>query len=254
LGFEISLYLRASAVNAMVIACHQPNYIPWVGYFYKMKFSDIFVFLDSVQFPRGTSWVNRNRIKTTRGQLWLTVPVKKKGLGLQKIKDVKIDNTHNWGRAHLLSMVHFYSKAPYFSDYMDFFEDIYKRDWVNLLDLNLEIMNELVNWLGIRTKLVCSSELGITTRGNTLKGSELLIEICKSLSADTYLSGSGGRKYIEEEKFKDVGLNLSVYNFNPSPYPQLWGEFISNLSIVDLLFTCGKKGFDFLGKSVKVKK
>ncbi|MDI6840217.1 MAG: WbqC family protein [bacterium] len=230
----------------MIVACHQPNYIPWYGYFYKMRVSDIFVFLDSVQFPRGTSWVNRNRIKSPSGQLWLTVPVKKKGLGLQKIRDVKIDNTHNWKRSHILSMIHFYSNAPYFDNYIDFFKHIYEKNWVNLLDLNLEMIKKLTNWLEIGTKVICSSELGVAA-----KGTELLIEICKTLSADTYLSGSVGKKYLDYEKFKKAGINLKYYNFNPPPYPQLWGEFISNLSVVDLLFTCGKKGFDTLCKSAK---
>jgi len=116
----------------MIVSCHQPNYIPWLGYFCKLKHSDVFVILDSVQFPNGRSWVTRNRIKTPDGQLWLTVPVKRKNRGLQKIKDVEVDNTYNWRKKHFSSLLYFYKKSPYFSDYIDYFRDIYSKNGVNL--------------------------------------------------------------------------------------------------------------------------
>ncbi len=234
----------------MLVACHQPNYIPWSGYFHKLKLADVLVLLDSVQFPRGRSWVNRNRIKTPRGQLWLTVPVKRKGVGLQKIQDVEIDNTHRWGKKHLLSLAHFYKKAPYFSDYIDFFADIYEKKWSKLSDLNLMLIKEIKKWFEIDTKIVCSSELRVGNKS----ACSLLIEICKSLGADTYLSGAGGRKYIDDEKFRVQGINVKYFSFEPYAYPQFWGEFISNLSIADLLFNCGKKGFDNQFKSAKFRK
>ena len=246
----------------MLVACHQPNYLPWSGYFHKIRLADVFVILDSIQFPRGRSWVSRNRIKTSRGQLWLTVPVKRKGLGLQRIQDVEIDNNYMgcppldcgmlpmWGKKHLLSLVHFYKKAPYFSDYIDFFTNVYEKRWGRLSDLNLALIKEIKKWLEIDTKIVCSSELGIGDR----HACPLLIEICKSLGADTYFSGSGGRKYIDDEKFKAQGINVKYFSFEPSAYPQFWGDFISNLSIVDLLFNCGKKGFANQVKSAKFRK
>lgn len=230
----------------MIVACHQPNYLPWVGYFYKLKQADIFVILDSVQFPRGRSWVNRNRIKTPSGQLWISVPVKKKGMGLQLIREVEIDNTQNWGKKHLLSLSHFYKKAPYFYDYIDYFDRVYKREWTKLLDLNLELIKEIAKWLEIETKIVHSSELFVSCsdRGGVPMGTELLSQICKLLGADTYLSGSGGKKYIKNELFRDRGIEVKYYSFNPKAYPQLWGDFISNLSVIDLLFNCGRKGVD----------
>lgn len=231
----------------MIVACHQPNYLPWLGYFYKLKQADIFVVLDTVQFPMGRSWVNRNRIKTPSGQLWLSVPVRKKGLGLQLIQDVEIDNSQNWSKKHLLSMKHFYKKAPYFYDYIDYFNQVYKMEWKKILDLNLELLKQIAKWLKIETKIVRSSELFVGCRETAcrvLRGSELLSQICKLLGADTYISGSGGKKYIEERFFRRHGIEVKYYSFNPSAYPQLWGDFIVNLSIVDLLFNCGKKGFD----------
>jgi hypothetical protein len=223
----------------MIVACHQPNYIPWPGYFYKLKLADTFVILDSVQCPRGTSWVSRNRIKTPVGQRWLTVPVQRKGLGFQRIQDVAIDNTQGWGKKHFLSISHFYARAPYFNDYIGYFEQAYKKEWSNVADLNLTFIKQIAKWLEIDTRIVLSSELGLDSHS-----SELLAEICKTIGADTYLSGSGGRKYMKDEEFKKRGIDIRYCSFNPKPYPQLWGDFLPNLSSVDLLFNCGKKGFD----------
>ena len=221
--------------------------------------SDVFVVLDSVQFPNGRSWVTRNRIKTPNGQLWLTVPVKRKGRGLQKIKDIEIDNvypfTHisatlksratGWRRKHFLSLVHFYKRAPYFSEYIDFFNDIYNKNWTNevaplaLVELNMVFIKQIAQWLGIKTKIIYSSELAIRE-----KKSKLILELCKKLNADTYLSGYGGRKYIEESEFLTNNIKVKYFHFEPKHYPQLWGNFIANLSIIDLLFNCGKNGVD----------
>lgn len=227
----------------MVVSCHQPNYLPWIGYFAKMRESDVFVLLDSVQFPRGvckgTSWVNRNRIKTSDGELWLSVPVKKKGRGLQIIKDVEIENIHKWRENHLLSLFHFYKKAPYFNEYIKGFERIYKKRWDKLVDLNLVLITQISKWLGIKAKVVCSSSLGLNSNK-----SRMLIDICKKLGADTYISGIGGNKYLDLSAFSDAGITVKHYHFDSHPYPQFWGDFIPNLSIVDLLFNCGKRGFE----------
>lgn len=227
----------------MVISCHQPNYLPWVGYFKKMQFVDVFVLLDSVQFPRGvckgTSWVNRNRIKTPDGELWLSVPVKKRGKGLQIIKDVEIENIHNWRKRHLLSLYHYYKKSPYFDEYIQFFDKIYNSNWSKLIELNLVFITQIADWLGIKAKLICSSTLGLKS-----DKSQLLIDICKELKADTYISGIGGNKYLDLPAFSKAGIKVKHYHFEQNPYPQFWGKFIPNLSIVDLLFNCGGRGFD----------
>ncbi|MBI4722404.1 MAG: WbqC family protein [Candidatus Stahlbacteria bacterium] len=228
----------------MIVACHQPNYLSWLGIFHKLKSADVFVVLDVVQFPRGTSFVNRNRIKTPNGQLWLTVPVKKKGLGLQSIYEVEIDNTHNWRKKHLWSLVHSYKRAPYFYDYIEYLEKIYENEWTKLIALNLELLNKISEWLGIGTKIICSQELFKETKETIPTGSDLIIQICKSLGAETYLSGAGGKKYIDIEKFKVQGIKVKYNSLVLKAYPQLWGDFIPNLSIIDLLFNCGKKGVE----------
>jgi hypothetical protein len=226
----------------MICACHQPNYLPWPGFFYKAFLSDYFVLLDSVQFPRGSSFVPRNRIKTPpENVLWLTIPVKRKGKGLQRINEVMIDNNQNWRRKHYLSIVHNYKKAPYFLDYIGFFDKLYNRKWEKLLDINMEIINHLLRELKLKKKIILSSKLG--AKG---KGTELLINITERVGADTYLSGHEAKKHLIEKNFRKRKISLKYYNFIPPIYPQLWGRFIRNLSILDLIMNYGKKSMDII--------
>jgi len=225
-----------------IVATHQPYYMPWPGYFYKIYLSNIFVLLDNVQFPRGASFVNRNRIKVPDKKfLWLTVPVKKKGMGLQRINDVMINNEHNWSRKHFLSLVHAYKKAPYFEKHIGFLENIYKKRWQKIVDLDIVLLQYMIKELGIDVELKLSSELGVDG-----KGTQILVDICEKLEAEVYLLGISGRKYIEEEMFKNRGIEVKYYNFTPPVYPQLWGDFVPNLSTFDVLFNCGVKSMDII--------
>lgn len=229
----------------MVVTTHQPNYLPWPGYFSKLSKCDLFVFLDSVQFPRGASFVARNRIKAPSGKpLWLTVPVKKKGTGLQPISEVLVDNQSNWRRRHLGSFVHSYSRAPYFKDYRDFLTEIYESQWVRLVDLNTTIIRHLARDFRIGAEFKLSSELEVEG-----KGSEILVQVCERLGAKVYLSSSAGRKHLDVAKFNDRGISVQYYSYYPSVYPQLWGDFVPNLSVLDLLFNCGIDGLRWFLKS-----
>lgn len=226
----------------MIVACHQPNYLPWSGFFYKMMSCDAFVIMDSCQFPRGGSFVNRNRVKTPPSNfLWLTVPVIKKGKGLQPINRVRIDNAVGWSIRHLESLIHFYKRAPYFDDHIEFFRYMYRKRWDSLVTLNIEIINFFKKLLKIETKIHYLSKLKIEG-----KGTSLLVNISKIMGADIYLSGYGGRKYINERLFKEEGLEVRYYNFRSPIYPQLWGEFLYNLSIIDLVFNCGEKAGEII--------
>lgn len=225
----------------MIVACHQPNFIPWPGFFYKALQADILVLLDNVQFPISTSWVNRNRIKTAAGSLWLTVPVWRKGRTLQKIKDVEICNDLVWGRKHYLSILHAYSKAPYLGEHVDFFQAVFANRYRWLIDFNLKILEYLKQQLRIKTEMILASHLGVEA-----KGTELLVQICQRLDAATYLCPSAGRKYIDAGKFQESRITVRYYNFTPPVYPQLWGSFIPNLSVIDLLLNCGSKSAEII--------
>jgi hypothetical protein len=227
----------------MIVAIHQPNFLPWLGYFYKIAKSDIFVLMDNVQFPRGRSFCHRNRIKTPRGALWLSVPISRDRIDLEtQISEIKIDNSQNWQNRHWKTVIANYSKATYFNEYKNIFEDIFRTRWDRLVDLNESLIRRIIDILGItHIKLVRMSELDVSG-----KGTALLIDICKKLEGTVYISGEGGRKYMEEDMFEREGITLEYAHFVHPEYQQLWGVFIPNLSILDLIFNEGNKSLNII--------
>jgi len=215
----------------LIVTIHQPQYLPWIGYFDKISKADFFCFLDDVQFKKN-EWQNRNRIKTAQGWQWLTVPVKHRFP--QTIEEVEINKTVNWRRKHLQALATNYKKAPFFDEYIEFFEDIYSNEWEFLSELNIYVIDKLCDILNLQTKTVLTSSFKIS--GDP---TDRLIDICKALGADTYLSGKDGANYMDKERFKERGIEVLFQDFQHPVYPQLYGEFESSLSIVDLLFNCG---------------
>lgn len=220
----------------MMIACHHPNFMSWPGLFYKAMQAEQLVLLDDVQFPLGSSWINRNRLKNDQGELWLTVPVWKRGRSFQSIDAVEICNEENWQKKHLLSLEHAYKHAPYWDEHSKFFQQIYHGQRQNLLKLNLEILDYLRLALGIDQPFLLSSTLAIET-----KGSQRLVDICKAQGALKYLTIASSHKYLDEDLLRRHGIQLVYYKYDPPIYPQLWGDFIANLSVLDLILTCGPK-------------
>jgi len=232
---------RKKSTEKKMISVNQPYFFPFVGFFYKAYLSDSFVILDDVQFPRGTTWINRNRFKNAQGSLWMTVPVKKKGLGLQKINTVKIYHDGRWEKKQLHSLKHAYANAPYFREHLKFLEDLFSTKYEKLLDLNLEIIRYLMRQLQVETNVILSSELDIHA-----KGDNLLITVCKKLGASGFLMQKAARKYLNSEHFNTQGIQLADFR-PPSPvYPQLWGAFIPNLSALDLILNCGPKAHEIM--------
>jgi WbqC-like protein family len=216
----------------LIVAIHQPQYLPWLGYFDKIIKADAFCYLDNVQYKKN-EWQNRNRIKTAQGRQWLTVPVSYRFPA--KINEVKINNTVNWKRKHLQAMITNYSKAPFFAEYIGFFEEVYSKDWELISELNVYLIGRMQEMLNIKEKrTVLASTLSLSD-----DPTERLIDICKTLEGDTYLSGQDGAKYMDLERFKANGIEVIVQDFIHPEYPQLFGDFASHLSIVDLLFNCG---------------
>ncbi|MCM8763130.1 MAG: WbqC family protein, partial [Candidatus Omnitrophica bacterium] len=190
----------------MILSVHQPQYIPWLGYFDKIAKSDCFVFLDQVQFKE-REFQNRNKIRTKDGWIWLTVPVVSKGKGRQKICDVLISNDFSWAKQHLRSLQVWYSGSEFFNEYFPFFEETFSKRWEKLMELNVYIIDYFLKQLAITTPIYFESKLGIS---GTSTGR--IIEICKKMKADVYLSGVGGKDYLEEEKFKEAGIELVYQN------------------------------------------
>jgi hypothetical protein len=220
----------------MILSVHQPQYIPWLGYFDKIDKSDCFVFLDQVQY-KAREYQNRNKIRTKDGWIWMTVPVISKGIGRQKICDVLIDNSNGWRKKHCNSLKVWYKGAEYFKDHYPFFEELYAEKSEQLENINIDIINYFLKELAINTPVYFESELGITTTKT-----DRIIEICKKLKADVYLSGIGGKDYLEEEKFAQAGIKLKYQEFSHPTYQQQYTEresFIPYMSCLDLLFNEG---------------
>lgn len=225
----------------MIVSANQPYFCPFPGFFYKALLSDVLVILDDVQFPQGTTWISRNRLKNDQGPLWLTIPVWKKGLGLQNINQVRICYEGRWPRKHLESLKSAYRNAPYLGDHLSFVEEMFSSKFAKLLDLNLTVIRYLMNFLQIETRLVLLSELDVKGRGT-----QLLIEICKAMGASTFLVQGQAQKYLDAKLFQEDGIELRSFRYIPPIYPQLWGDFLANLSTFDLIFNCGPMARDIL--------
>ena len=229
------------STEKMIISVNQPYFFPFIGFFYKAYLSDYFVILDDVQFPRGTTWITRNRFKNAQGSLWMTVPVIKKGLGLQKINSVRIYHDGRWAKKHLHSLKNAYIRAPYFREHQNFLEDLFSTKFEKLIHLNLKIIRYLMQQLQVDTNIVLSSELGLHS-----KGDRLLVDICSNLGASQFLMQKAAIKYIDSEYLSSAGIKLRDFR-PPSPvYPQLWGDFIPNLSAFDLIVNCGPKAHNIM--------
>lgn len=220
----------------MILAGHQPEYLPYIGFFDKVARADKFILVDHVQYLQ-KSFQNSNRIRTApglEGFTWLTVPVVTHDRRYQNINEVEIDNSMNWGKKHRKTIYLNYKNTPFFKDYHDFFEKLYQKEWVKLSDLTETVIYYLVKQLGIKTPICRSSDYKFSG-----KKTDLLIEMCQALGADTYLSGNGARAYVEAEKFKAQGLNHLFSDFQHPVYPQKYQPFIPNMSVIDLLFNRG---------------
>jgi len=227
----------------MIVSAYQPFFAPFPGFFAKALRSDALVLMDTVQFPRGATWLTRNRFKNDQGTLWMTVPVWKKGLGLQRINDVRICHERSWARKHLASLKTAYGHAPFFEEHLDFLEEIFSSKFEKLIDLNMRIIVHLMARLQVSAKVHLLSNLGIEARDPHLS-----VKICKKLGASHFLAQAGAGKYLDRAVFQQEGIALVFFNPRPPVYPQLWGSFIANLSVFDLLFNCGPKGASILRK------
>ena len=221
----------------MRIVILQPSFLPWRGYFHQIYKADTFVFYDDVQYDK-RGWRNRNKIKTPGGAEWLTVPVESGGKYLQLIKDAKIDNTQDWRRKQLNAIQYNYHKAPFYNEYINFFNDIYSRNWDNICELDMYTTKEISKFLGINTRFIKSSEFA-----SAGKKTDRLINICKHLGATHYLSGPAAQDYIEKEKFENNNIVLEYQEYNYTEYPQVYGKFEPYVSIIDLLFNCGPESW-----------
>ncbi|NIM96501.1 MAG: hypothetical protein GTO24_00030 [candidate division Zixibacteria bacterium] len=218
----------------------QPGYLPWLGFFEQLHRCDEFVLYDDVQFEKG-SWRNRNRIKTPNGTQWLTVPVLLKGRDFPLIKDVVINPTMTWQKKHVKSIRQNYSNAPFFELYADGLFARLNQTWNYLIDLDLELIYWLAEQLNIFTPIRLASSLGI--QGS---GVQRLVDIIDAVNGSHFYEGSAGKNYIDVDVFEKNGISITFQDYNHPKYPQRYGDFISHLSIIDLLFNCGPESLNIL--------
>ena len=223
------------------IAIMQPTYLPWIGYLDLIDQSDCFVFLDSVQFNK-RSWQQRNKVKGTGGVTWCTVPVLTKGRRDQAIRDVEIDQGQEFQTKHVKTIQYNYEKADYADPFIDEFSTIMGKRHNLLAELNIELIDWLCSCFGIRTEFVRSSSLEVSGRKT-----ELLVQICKELGAQRYLSALGSKEYIEENNlFLSNDIELIYHSYEHPEYSQLHGTFESHLSALDLLLNEGITGLSIV--------
>lgn len=225
----------------MLLAAHQPHFMPWLGYFDKIRRSQVFCIVDHVQFER-QNFQNRNRIAVQGRLQWLIAPVLQRSRA-ERIVDKEIDHAPDgrttWEQKILRSLHHAYSKAPYYELYRADLENILSQGWTRLVDLDLALLRYFMKALEIDTPLVRSSEL----EGVRGARSEMIVSMCKALGATSYLSGRGGStRYLDRELFTGAGIELGWQDFEHPVYPQRGASvFVERLAVVDLLFHCGPR-------------
>jgi len=223
------------------VAILQSNYIPWKGYFDMIAAVDEFILYDDMQYTR-RDWRNRNQIKTPQGIQWLTVPVLVKGKYHQKIRETEIDGT-DWGDAHWKALVQNYRRAPYFAEIALWLEPLYlEQNFTHISQLNRRFIEAICKYLAIKTVITNSWDYTLLD-GKT----ERLADLCVQAGGTEYISGPAAKDYVDERVFSDLGIKLTWFNYEGYPkYPQLWGEFVHAVSILDLLFNCGKDTPNFM--------
>ncbi len=227
----------------MIVSINQPAYLPWLGYFDRIVQSDIHIVLDNVQIERNTStsFTNRNKIRTSQGWSWLTVPISRGHTSNDEIiNNVKINGEH-WKRKHLNSLILSYNRSPYFEKHKIWFEKFYYQSWSHLNQLLKQSTTYLLKSLCIETPLYYSSEMNVNGQK-----SDLILNYCKAVSATTYLSGPFGRDYLDATSFNEAGIEIKYHEYSHPEYVQNHGEFMPYISIVDLIFNHGPDSLNIL--------
>jgi hypothetical protein len=224
----------------MILTAHQPVYLPWLGLFHKISLAETFVYFDQVQYlPK--DWMNRNKIRTKDGSILLTVPVLRKGYRDLKTSEIEINNSTNWQKKHFRSISLNYKKSPYFENYIPFFEDVYSRKWEFLGDLNEYMLKWFLDELGIKVNFLNAKNFKFQG-----EKSSLILNMCKKLDASTYIFGTLGKDYANVHEFEKNNIKLIFQDYNHPKYSQLYNEFVSHLSVIDLLFNHGPKSLEII--------
>jgi hypothetical protein len=223
----------------MRVVIHQPNYIPWIGFFSKLSLCDTFVIMDSVDFPnRGI--IHRNKIRMQKGGDWLTIPIEKKYIG-KRIDEVLLPSDPAWIKKHWVALIANYSKSPFFQDHKQQLYDIFFKDpqVTHLRDFNEEFIRYIADFYHIQPKFVRTSEMNLDI---TKKKTDFIVDILKAVGCTQYFSGSGGAKeFLDDKQVIEAGIQLFYTHITPVQYPQRWPGFEPYMSGIDLLFNLNQQ-------------
>ena len=230
--------------NRVLVGIHQLHYVPWLRYFEKIARSDVFVVLDNIQYNKN-GWQNRNKIKTADSVQTLTVPVFERFA--QNLDEVEIRNDLPWRRKHWQSVTQAYSKAPFFRHYAAFLEHTWEQEWHKLNDLNRHMLPFFLGALGIETPVLYASELDVPG-----EATERLVNLIRAAGGDRYYSGAYATEvYLDAQMLRDAGIALELQQWRAPVYGQLHGEFVPDLSIIDLLMNCGPDSLAVLARGAE---
>lgn len=225
----------------MKVGIIQSNYIPWRGYFDFIDSVDLFIVFDDIQYPMGRSWRNRNQLKTDSGLHWLTVPVQSKPYQLD-IDQVLISSPNqSWQTKHRILIERSLKASDFFHDVICLWESAISVDDIKLSDLNVRLIKSICSYLNITTPIVMARDYSATANKT-----ERILQLLKKVNATSYLSGQIAKDYLDENLFRENGIGLEYKTYDYLPYPQLWGDFIGNVSILDLIANAGKEAKLFL--------
>jgi hypothetical protein len=239
----------------MRLGALQPGYLPWLGFFDQIDRSDVFVLYDDLPYTRH-SWRNRNRIRIPPGWCWLTVPIVNAENSRVTIREIEISNDHAWRRQHWRTIKNHYARAPHFPDHEEFFARLYDTPWHYLVDLDLEIILYVIGVLGIKTRILLSSEEGLEreyreTREEKRDPTGRIVFLCRRLGAEQFLEGARGRSFLEPWRLEETGVTLEFHDYEHPRYRQRFRPFIPYLSVIDLLFNHGPESTEILtGRTV----
>lgn len=221
----------------MKIAIHQPHYFPWMGYFDKMAKVDKFIIMDDVQLVDCSPMVRNKFIDNQGKELLLSLSIDKKGYLEKTTRDIKLVNWKIVRKKQAKSLYFNYKKCKFFDEIWIKLKNIFEKDYIYLIDLQIDIINNIREFLNIKSEIIYQSDLNYNKE---LKNSDLVLELCLITGANIYLSGNGGRKYMNLDDYKNNNIEVIFQKFDYPIYPQENSkEFISKLSILDLLFNCG---------------
>jgi hypothetical protein len=216
-----------------ILSIHQPAYLPWLGYFHKLLLSDTFVFLDTVQFEKN-SFINRNKVLTANGPVWLTVPVKSTGYITSKLIDLIIAEKKDWKKKHIKTLEFGYSKTAYFKEYFPLISEQILSSSDDFTQLTFNMLKLFLDILKVEVNIVRSSQIPVSTTK-----SQLVLDLCKYCKADIYISGMFGKDYLDTDSFRREGIGVNFQAYRHPVYAQRFPGFVPNLAIVDVLFNRG---------------